>query len=318
MKQKIERFLLGAILLSAVMLCSCSARSHITLECENLPNGYCMEVLVKLDKGDSDYNDNAKSGYIYPDAVTQTGSESDGGGYTSAMTAEERYRAFLEQAELVGDKHLYYYNEDGWISARYFLGGSESADGKFYFPSHYSNTGEFVEGYPELKIAVTDSEGRVIQVSDAVKMLPEGKAFYYAEIDYDYAQNTAVAADPKYLSADGKRPSDGLLTCWLVSFLSNAATLVFIVVMLAARSRGNHRHYGYALAFGILSLGNILFTAKFVYLEINPRYDLDSDGLTVENLKMLFNLNLLWLVELGIFLLLRFLPKKFNRKERKI
>jgi hypothetical protein len=146
-------------------------------------------------------------------------------------------------------------------------------------------------------------------------MLPEGKAFYYCEIDYDYAQNTAAPCDPEYLSADGKRPSDGLLLCWLVSILSNAATLVFIVVMLAARSRGHHRHFGYALTFGILSVCNILFTVRYVYLQLNPKYDLDSDGLTLKDLRFLLCLNLLWLVELGIFLLIRFLPKKFKRKE---
>jgi hypothetical protein len=324
MKQKIKIFLLGAIILSAFMLCSCCEQPRITLDCENLPEGYSAEVLVKLDEKDNDYNDNAKSGYIYSEAVTQTNSDSDSGnGYTSEMSAEDRYRAFLKQAESVGEKHLYYYNEDGWRSAQYFLRGCVElySNDNFYLPSRSKSISTLVEDYPELKIAVTDSEGRVIQVSDVIKMLPEGKAFYYTEIDYDYAQNTAVASDPTYISADGKRPDYALFGLWLLSLLCNAATIVFIIIMLVARRRGHHRRFGYALTFGILSVCNILFTVKYSYLQLNPRYDLYSDGLTFDDLRKLFNLNLLWIAEFGIFLLIRFSPKvggsnKMKRKEK--
>jgi hypothetical protein len=91
MKQKIKFFLLGAIILSlsALAFCSCRAAPHITLDCENLPDGYSMEVLLQLDEEDSDYSNNAESGYIYSDAVTPTGSDSDSSSYTYTMTAED-------------------------------------------------------------------------------------------------------------------------------------------------------------------------------------------------------------------------------------
>lgn len=326
MKQKIKIAALSAILLAVLLLCSCRARPYLSINCSDLPEGMELKLLVQIGENDLDYHDNPRSG-IFPseytdgEAVTELdscfdSSCADGFEGEESLTAEEKYAAFLEEVNAVGAKHLYNYNEDGWRSADYYMAGDTYTyrSSKFYFPSKYYYTQDFVYAYPKLRIATVDESGMVHRVSDTADMTPDDKFAVYTGLDYSYESNALTPVDPGYREINGKKPDHYLIWFWILLAVCDLAIIPLLVVMVAAYNYGTaHRSVGYLLLFILLSIGNILFTANYLMLELVPKFDLENDGFTQSDLKFLLFINALWIIELIVFCVMRSKPAKLNR-----
>lgn len=325
MRQKTRIIILSAFLLAALLLCSCRARPYLNINCSDLPEGMELKLLVQIGEGDTNYRDNPKAGifpvkYIGGEAVTELDSGPDSSCTDSfaeekGPADEEKYAAFLEEVEAVGAKHLYNYKLDGWRSADYYMTGDTYTYGssKFYFSGKYYRTRDFVCDYPNLRIAAVDGSGRVCRVSDIADMMPDDKFAVYTALDYSYESNALTPEDPDYRKINGKTPDHYLIWFWLLLAVGDLALIPLLVVMIAARNNGNdHRHIGFILLFILLSIGNILFTANYLMLELVPKFDLANDGFTQSDLKLLLFINALWIIEFIVFCATRSKPSKPN------
>lgn len=317
LKYRIKIIILPLFLILAMLLCSCSERPHLDIYCSDLPDGLELKLLVQIDEDDENYKDNPKAGIIREEysggnAATRLDTDSynsrtGGSAEDDSPDADEKYAALLRQADSVGEMHLYNYNEDGWRSADYYMnGGAATESSKFYLPGKYRRAGEFVSDYPNLRIAAVDVSGRVLKVSDTAYMLPDGKFAAYTALDYSFERNSLVPENPSYRSINGKTPDHYLIWFWLMLAAGDLAVIPLLVIMLAVRSGGkNHRHIAFMLIFALLSIGNIMFNANYLMLELVPAFDLESDGFTLSDMKLLLCINALWILEIIVFFAVR-------------
>lgn len=322
MKRKLKLTAFAAILFAALSFSSCRARPCLKINCFDLPADMNLKVLVQIEENDPNYRDNPKAGeffwgHTHGGAVTELDSASDSscgdsGASSETLTPEEKYEAFLEEVNAVGEEHLYNYNEDGWRSADYYMSGDAyTLDYKFYFPFKYDHARDFVYAYPKLRVAAVDENGRVERVSDIANMMPEDKFAVYTGLDYSYESNTLTPSDMSYRRVNGKAPDHNLIWFLLLLIVCNIAAVPLLVVMLAAYNTGNdHRNIGFVLMFILLSAGNILFTADSLKLELVPKYDLAGDGFTYSDLKTLLFVNAVWIIEFIVFCVIFSRPKK--------
>lgn len=89
------------------------------------------------------------------------------------------------------DTEISRYSEDGWYSGYYYVDGVSASSGVFSFEEKGKDIrpDKIAQKYKSIKIAVTDKDGKILQVSPEFSLKVEGKKRCWEKICYDYADN---------------------------------------------------------------------------------------------------------------------------------
>ena len=84
------------------------------------------------------------------------------------------------------------YQEDGFVCADIYLPNAGVYYGNFLFDEDNSPTRvlrQYVQQYPEIRIAVTDMDGSILKVSPVFSLRIPDRNYFWKKIDYDFDTN---------------------------------------------------------------------------------------------------------------------------------
>lgn len=112
------------------------------------------------------------------------------------------------------------YQEDGFICADIWLPKARLYENKFVFADYDSDTRTFiryVKEYPEIRIAVTDEAGHILNVSPIFSLLIPERNYFWSEVEYDFETNQIIGVSTTTLDNSHFL---SLLKWTLISFFS--------------------------------------------------------------------------------------------------
>lgn len=149
MKKKMLLLILPLMIIC--LLTGCSQRIGIYYSCRNMPENSKIHILLKLDTDEP-------------------------------LKPKQRTDSEIEN-----------YSEDGWYCGDIYVDGIIVYDYdntfSFYEDGNALKPKEIAEKYGSLKIAVTDKEGRILQISPEFRLVREDKNLCWNSIEFDYIDN---------------------------------------------------------------------------------------------------------------------------------